>query len=186
MTQTANKPKKKVAFLKDTLKLFIFFYIMFSILRFFIYKEPLLSLDPLVILMSFVIAVFFLSMTEINSLLKIDHGKKIFRYFLIPLGYIIIGYFFLAFLRYPIMQDTLFPKRLEIITLCIMFPVTNFIETKIDEVSPRNPNEEAPKSWRYYYDKFIKNATPFHKVMFFVYGFCILLFIFIIFFSIVR
>lgn len=88
-------------------------------------------------------------------------------------------YLFISFVRYAIWQDSIITNNEEIINFSVMIGIIEGVGRKIDDVSPRNPKKEADKPLKYYTDKFIVQAKPFHKLMFFVYGFCIFLIILI-------
>lgn len=88
-------------------------------------------------------------------------------------------YIIFSLIRYAILQDSILANNIEVIMFSIMVGIMESVGAKIDDVSPRDPKKEPDRPLKYYIDKFIINAKPFHKVMFLVYGSCISLLIFI-------
>ena len=117
--------------------------------------------------------------TWLNSLLTIDTNKKSYRYFINPIKNAVIAYIILSLIHYAVWRESLLANNIEVISFSIMVGIIKFAEAKIDDLSPRDPDKEPSRPLKYYIDKFIINASPFHKTMFFVYGFCIALLIFI-------
>lgn len=174
MTHSTSIDNKKKSFILSTLGTVLFFYVFFSFVRFFIYEESILSKEPTVILMAIVIAFFTKVTTWIKSFCKLDRNEKKHRYFLFPISSAIITYLVISFIRYVILQDTILTKNLEVIIFAVMIGVFEGVGAKIHDISPRDPKKEPTKPLRHYIDKFVIHATPFHKVMFVVYGVCIL------------
>src|SRR5699024_1102140 len=83
-------------------------------------------------------------------------------------------YIIFSLIRYAILKDSILANNIEVITFSIM----ESVGAKIDDVSPRDPKKEPDRPLKYYIDKFIINAKPFHNVMFLVYGSCMSLLIF--------
>lgn len=181
MTQSISEEKKE-GFMISTLKITLFFYLFFSIFRFFMYGDLILFKDPTVILISMIIAALSTAYSRLKPLLTVDINKKKYRYFIRPLKSAIATYILITLIRYAILQDSMVANNKEIIRFSIMVGIIGFVGAKIDDVSPRDPKKEPSRPLKYYIDKFIVNANPFHKIMFFVYGFCItiLMFIFIL------
>ena|SRR5699024_9786071 len=179
MTLSISEEKKKEGFIMSTLKMSLFFYLFLSLFRFFIHGDSILSKDPIVILIAFSIAAFEMVYSWLNSLLTIEVNEKSYRYFINPIKNALIAYIILSLIHYAIWREALFANNIEVITFSIMVGIIKFAEAKIDDLSPRDPDKEPSRSLKYYIDKFIINASPFHKTMFFVYGFCIALLIFI-------
>lgn len=180
MAHSTSEEKGKKSFMISTLTIFLSCYLFFSLLRFFIYDEPILSKDPIVILMAILITGFLIVNSWLKPFLNINLTQKKYRYFLWPVSFAIVTYIFISLIRFVIVQDSILTKDLEVITFAVMIGIFEGLEAKIDDISPRDPKKEPNKPLKYYIDKFIINPTPFHKVMFFVYGFCILFLILIL------
>lgn len=179
MTHSTSEEKKEKGFNKSTLKIFLFFYLFFSLFRFFIYGDSILSKDPTVILTAISIVVFLIVNSWLKSLLTINMNKKKYRYLISPIKSAIVTYIIISLTRYAILQDSFVANNIEVITFSIMVGIMESVGAKIDDVSPRDPKKEPDRPLKYYIDKFIINAKPFHKVMFLVYGSCMSLLIFI-------
>lgn len=178
MTHTTSEDKKN--FIISILTRVLFFYVLFSLGRFYIYNEWILSKNLIVIVMAIVMAVLSVLYFWLKSLFNIDRSQRKYRYYLIPISHVIVTYLFISFVRYAIWQDSILTNNEEIITFSVMIGIIEALGRKIDDVSPRNPKKEPDKPLKYYTDKFITQAKPFHKLMFFVYGFCVLLIVFIL------
>lgn len=179
MRDSANQ-KEQISFIMSTLKIFLFSYLFLFFVTFFIDGDSVLSKQPIVLLVALVLAVFSTVASWLKSFLSLDLNKKKYRYFLCPLSSVMTTYLSISIIRYAILQDVLFTKNLEVILFSIMIGIFKSIEAKIDDISPRNPKKESKKPFKYYINKFIIHATPFHKVMFFVYGSCLLLVVLIV------
>src|SRR5699024_10874300 len=136
MTLSTSEEKKKEAFIISTLKMSLFFYLFFSLFRFFIHGDSMLSKDPIVILIALSIAVCEKVYTWLNSLLTIDTNKKSYRYFMNPIKNAIIAYIILSLIHFAIWRESLFANNIEVITFSIMLGIIKFAEAKIDDLSP--------------------------------------------------
>src|SRR5699024_6438756 len=85
MTHSTSEEKKEKGFNKSTLKIFLCFYFFFSLFRFFIYGDTILSMNPTVILTAISIAAILIVNSWLRSLLTIDMNKKKYRYLISPL-----------------------------------------------------------------------------------------------------
>ena len=179
MTHSTSEEKKEKGFNKSALKIFLFFYLFFSLFRFFIYGDSILSKDPTVILTAISIVVFLIVNSWLKSLLTINMNKKKYRYLISPIKSAIATYIIISLIRYAILQDSFVANNIEVIMFSIMVGIMESVGAKIDDVSPRDPKKEPDRPLKYYIDKFIINAKPFHKVMILIYGSCICLLIFI-------
>lgn len=179
MTYSTSEEKEKEGIIMSTLKMFLFFYLFLSLYRYFMYGDSILSKDPIVILMAISITVFLLVSSRIKSLLTIDMNKKSYRYFISPIKSAIVTYIIISLIRFAIWQDSILVNNIEVISFSIMVGIVEGVGAKVDDVSPRDPKKEPDRPLKYYIDKFIIHASPFHKTMFFVYGFCLALLIFI-------
>lgn len=155
----------------------LFLYIFISLLRFFFLDDVILSTSPLLVIVVIVMGIMPTMYKRLIAFVQIDKRGKNYRYYVKPLETMVATYLFLSFFRYALMQDVLFTSRLEIIFVAIFASITEAVLAKIDDVSPRDPKTEARKPFTYYYDKYVVNGTAFHKLMFVVYGLCILLFV---------
>lgn len=180
MAHSTREEKEKNSFFMSTMKMFLFFYVFLSVFRFFMYGDPILSKEPIVMLIAISIAIFEVVYTWLTSFLTIDVKKRKYRYFIGPIKTAIVTYIILSLIRYAILQDTILANNIEVITFSIMVGIMKGVEAKVDDVSPRDSKKEPDRTLKYYIDKFIINANPFHKTMFFVYGFCIFLLLFIL------
>lgn len=132
------------------------------------------------------IAAFSMGVSWIQSLVKMDRKEKKYRYIVFPIGTSIVAYLLISFIRYALLEESILSMNVETISFAVMIGIVGVVGAKIDDVSPRDPKKEPAKPLKYYIDKFIIHATPFHKVMFFIYGFCILIFISIILISVLN
>lgn len=183
MSQQLSEEKGISPFVISLFGNFILFYVFISLFRFFIYDEAILSVEPVVMGMAFIVATFSNAVSWISLLFKMDKKDKKYRYIVFPIGISIVTYLIISFIRYAVSQKSLLSTDLETVFFAVMVGVFEVVGAKIDDVSPRDSKKEPAKPLKYYIDKFIIHATPFHKVMFFVYGFCILFLISIILFA---
>lgn len=183
MIQPVSEETKKKSFLLSALKIYLFYYFLFAICRFVIYDEAILTGNLIVILMAIILTVSSKVYSWLKPRLKIDMNQKKYRYFISPIRTAIGMYITITLIRYAIIQDSIITKSLEIIMFCIFIGIFDGVGAKIDDVSPRDPKKEPYRPLRYYIKKYIIHATPFHKLMFFVYGFCafLLILVFLIF-----
>ncbi len=123
------------------------------------------------------IAAFSMGVSWIQSLVKMDRKEKKYRYIVFPIGTSIVAYLLISFIRYALLEESILSMNVETISFAVMIGIVGVVGAKIDDVSPRDRKKEPTKPLKYYIDKFIINATPFHKVMLFIYGFIILLLI---------
>jgi len=179
MTHSTSEEKREKGFIISTLKVFLFFYLFLSLFRFFMHGDSILSKNPIVILIALSIAAFEMVYSWLNTLLTIDSNKKSYRYFINPIKMAVVTYIILSLIRYAVLKDSILANNIEAISFSIMVGIIKVVEAKIDDVSPRDPEKEPDRPLKYYIDKFIINASPFHKTMFFVYGFCIALLVFV-------
>lgn len=168
------------------LKRVLVLYLFFSLARFFIFDEPFFSADRIVIIMAVVIAVSSLVYPWLNRIINMDENQKNYRYLISPIKSMFVTYILLSFMRYAILQDTILVMNIGIITSSIMVGIIEGVGAKIDDVSPRDPKKEPSKPLKYYIDKFVMNATPFHKIVFFVYGICVFILVIVVIFEIAR
>src|SRR5690625_192244 len=179
MIHSTNEEKKEKGFNKSTLKIFLFFYLFFSLFRLFIYGDSILSKDPTVISTAISISSFSIVNSWLKSLLTINTNNKNDRYFSSTIKSARVKSISNYLIRYTILKDSILKNNLEVNTLSIMIGIMESVRTKIDDIAPRDQKKEPDRPLKYYIDKVIINAKPFHKVMFLVYGFCISLLIFI-------
>lgn len=123
------------------------------------------------------LAAFSTGISWIQSLVKMDRKGKKYRYIIFPIGNSIVVYLLISFIRYVVLEESILSMNFETVLYAVMTGIFAVVSAKIDDVSPRDRKKEPTKPLKYYIDKFIINATPFHKVMLFIYGFIILLLI---------
>lgn len=169
-----NSKNQKRSFIFSMLGQSLFFYLFFSLARFFIYEETILSKEPTVILMAIVIPAFSKVVFWLKSFLKFDCSERKYRYYLFPIGSAIITYLVIAFLRYAILQESILTMNLDVIIFAVMIGIFQGVGAKIDDISPRDLKKEPAKPLKHYINKIIIHPTPFHKVLFVVYGICVL------------
>lgn len=168
------------------LKRVLVLYLFFSLARFFIFDESFFSTDRIVIIMVVVIAISSVVYSWLNRMINMDENQKNYRYLISPIKSMLVTYILLSFMRYAILQDTILVINIGIITSSIMVGIIEGVDAKIDDVSPRDPKQEPSKPLKYYIDKFVMNATPFHKTVFVVYGLCIFLLVIVLILEITR
>ena len=127
--------------------------------------------------MAVMLAAFSTGISWIQSLVKVDRKGKKYRYIIFPIGNSIVVYLLISFIRYVVLEESILSMNFETVLYAVMTGIFAVVSAKIDDVSPRDRKKEPTKPLKYYIDKFIINATPFHKVMLFIYGFIILLLI---------
>src|SRR5699024_10433792 len=133
-----------------------------------------------------VIAISSVVYSWLNRMINMDENQKNYRYLISPIKSMIVTYILLSFMRYAILQYTILLINIGIITSSIMVGIIEGVDAKIDDVSPRDPKQEPSKPLKYYIDKFVMNATPFHKTVFVVYGLCIFLLVIVLILEITR
>src|SRR5699024_1393643 len=148
----------------------LFFYVSTSLLRYFFLNDYILSKSPIVIVMAIVMGVIPTLYAWVRPYIKVNRRIKQYRYYVRPLETMVTTYLFLTFFRYAVIQDVLLTVRLEVILLALFAGIAEAVLAKIDDVSPRDPKTEEGKTLSYYYDTYVVHASPFHKLMFTVYG----------------
>lgn len=149
-------------------------YVLISLLRSWAIGERILSMDLKVFLISVMIAVSILVPEWLKNLKFVNERQAVYRFFLHPLGMMVFTYILTSLFRFAVLGDSLFNPRVETVSFSIAAGLFIIVEAKIDDLSPRKPEEEADKTKGDYREKFLKNATPFHKLMILVYGLCVL------------
>lgn len=177
VTISVSEKKKGKNFVLSVLKDALIFYIIISFFRFFVYKEKIFSMEPAVMGTAIAVALLLVVLSWLKSVLRFPKEGKRYRYFLSPIGTALLTYVFFTSLRYAVWQEALLTMNIEVIMVSIMSGIFEGFGAKVDDISPRDPRKEPSRPIKYYIDKFIINATPFHKIMLVVYGFCILLII---------
>ena len=156
---------------------FIFYYLLISFLEFSFYKDFIFSKDTIVILTALGIAGFNKLIVGIKSLSIFDPYKKSNRYFIRPIISAIEAYIVLAVISLSVLQEFTLKLASTLIFVAVLIAIMESSEKKIDDISPRDPKKEPRKPLKYYIDKFIIHATPFHKLMYVIYGISICLLI---------
>src|SRR5699024_9627392 len=72
---------------------FLLLYVIISLFRYFIYHESILSIEPVVVGMSMMVAVFSVVISWLQSHLKVDRKEKRYRYIVLPVATSIVTYF---------------------------------------------------------------------------------------------
>lgn len=143
------------------------------------YREFIFK-DPSFLLASLVIAVFIKVIDWVVSLPIFSPRKKINRYFILPSITAIEIYIITGIILHTILPE--FNRMLDwsLILGAIFVAIIIDTEEKLDDISPRNSEEDSPRTIKYYIDKFFIHATSFHKLMYLVYGICLLLLIIVL------
>lgn len=168
--------------IKSSLTVFVLFYLFFSVSRFFMYDELILSTNIRVLVISSIFAVLSIVNTMVKPLLHNNKKQKKYRSILKPLSSLVVAYIILTLISYGMSQASIFSNHAEVLSFSIMFGIIEVVSKKIDKISPRNPETEPNKPLKYYTNKYIIHASPFHKLMLFIYGFCIVLIVSLIIF----
>jgi len=133
--------------------------------------------DPIVILAAIGIAGFIKLIDWLKSLSIFNPHKEINRYFIRPSISAIEAYIIMSVIFLTVLQEFTLILNIVLIFVAVLVAITESAEKKIDDISSQDPKKEPRKPLQHYIDKFIIHATPFHKLMYVIYGISICLLI---------